>query len=234
MYGRGEYGTFSIVAHEPEAGFWGVAVATMPMAVGAIVPWAEWKTGALATQANANYSYGPAGLALLRKGVSAEEVIRRLTRADRLADQRQLGVVDRRGRAAAHTGKKCMDTATHVVGEGFTCQGNIVASESVVTSMARAYDSRRGSMAQRFLAALNAGALQGGDRRGLQSAAILIVHRLPWGEAVWSDRWMDLRVDQHRRPIAELGRLVRLDEAMTRRFLRSALARKMQRRARRA
>lgn len=132
MYGRDEYGTFSVVASDVDHGFWGVAVSTMPMAVGAVAPWAEWRVGAVATQAWSNYSYGPKGLALLRKGVSAEQVVARLPRADPDRDRRQLGVVDRRGRAAAWSGSKCMDSAIDVIGEGFACQGNIVASDAVV------------------------------------------------------------------------------------------------------
>lgn len=219
MYGRGEHGTFSIVASDVDRGFWGVAVSTKPMSVGAIVPWAEWRVGAIATQAHSNYGYGPTGLALLKRGLSAEEVVRRLTRADRGREQRQLGVVDRRGRAAAWTGGKCMASATHVVGDGYTCQGNIVASEEVVHSMARAYERARGTMAQRFLGALEAGKRAGGDRRGIRSAAMLIVHWEPWFDPTWTSHWVDLRVDEHRAPLRELARLVRLDEAGTRRFL---------------
>ncbi len=227
MYGRGEYGTFSIVASDVDRGFWGVAVSTMPMAVGAIVPWSEWRVGAIATQAFANYSYGPNGLALLRKGLPAERVIERLTRADPGRDQRQLGIVDRRGRAAAWTGAKCMASAVHVVGDGFTCQGNIVASEAVVHRMAAAYEGSRGAIADRMIRALRAGQRAGGDRRGLSSAAVLVTHREPWFDRSWSDRWVDLRVDEHRRPVEELARLVGRDADLTRKFLRSALATKL-------
>jgi uncharacterized Ntn-hydrolase superfamily protein len=234
MYGRGRYGTFSIAASDIDRGFWGVAVSTKPMAVGAIVPWAEWRVGAVATQAMANYRYGPDGLALLRSGMSAEQVVARLTKADPGRDRRQLGVVDRRGRAAAWTGSKCMDSATHVVGDGFTCQGNIVASEEVVRSMARAFERSRGSFTSRLLLALRAGARQGGDRRGISSAAIVVVHREPWFDPAWGTRWVDLRVDEHREPIRELGRLLRLEEAAIRQFLRSKTARDRRRKARRS
>jgi len=232
MYGRGDHGTFSLVACDPERRFWGVAVSTKPMSVGAIVPWASWKVGALATQANSNYQYGPLGIEALHKGLSADEVVRKLTRGDPKRDQRQLGVVDARGRAAAWTGSKCLDWAGHVTGDGFTCQGNILANDRVVPAMVRAFESKRGSLAQRLYAALVAGARAGGDRRGMESSAILVVHREPWFDRAWSDRWVDLRVDQHPRPVAEIGRILRRDEAATRRFLASREARLRRRRAR--
>jgi uncharacterized Ntn-hydrolase superfamily protein len=229
MYGRGDFGTFSIVASDVERGFWGVAVATKPTSVGAIVPWAEWRVGALATQADSNYGYGPRGLELLARRRSAEEVVARLTRADPGRDRRQLGVVDRRGRAAAWTGAKCMESAVHVTGDGFSCQGNIVASEDVVRSMARTYERARGTLADRMMLALRAGYRAGGDRRGIASAALLVVHREPWFESSWSNHWVDLRVDEHRAPIRELGRLLRLDQAATQRFLRSKAATRLRR-----
>jgi len=225
VYGREEYGTFSIVACDTQRKFWGVAVSTMPLFVGAVVPWAEAGVGALATQARSNIGYGPEGLGLLRRGLSAEEVVARLTRADPRRQERQLGVVDRRGRAWAWTGKKCMESATHVTGNGFTCQGNIVASEEVVHSMARAFESSRGTLASRLLTTLRQGARAGGDRRGIQSAALLVVHREPWSDPAWGDHWTDIRVDQHAHPIEELGRILRLDEAMTRKFLAARRAR---------
>jgi uncharacterized Ntn-hydrolase superfamily protein len=221
MRGETRFGTFSIVASDVDHGFWGVAVTTHPMSVGATVPWAEWKVGAVATQATSNYSYGPNGLALLRRGATAEETVRRLTRADPKRDHRQLAVVDRRGRAAAWTGKSCLPHALHVTGEGFSCQGNILTGDDVVHAMARAFDSSRGTLASRMLGALRAGRRVGGDKRGHQSSAVLVVHREPWFDRTWSDRWVDLRVDQHARPIDELARILRLDEAETRRFLRS-------------
>jgi len=229
VYGRDRYGTFSIVASDVDLGFWGVGVSTMPMAVGAVVPWAEWRVGAIATQAWANYSYGPNGLALLRRGLRAEEVVARLTGADPDRDRRQLGIVDRRGRAAAWTGRKCMESALHVVGDGFTCQGNIVASDAVVERMASAFERSRGPIASRMVVALRAAQRAGGDRRGLSSAAALVVHREPWYDRTWSDRWVDLRVDQSPRPVEELARLVRLDAAETAKFLRSSMVARMKR-----
>lgn len=219
MYGRRFGGTFSIVASSSDRAYWGVAVSTKPLAVGSVVPWAEWKTGAVATQAMSNYHYGPDGLALLRRGVPAAEVVRRLTRADPKREHRQLGVVDRAGRAAAWTGKKCLPSARHVVGEGFSCQGNMLASDDVVPAMASAYESARGSLARRMLAALRAGAAKGGDRRGMESAALVVVHHRPWYDRAWGDQWLNLRVDQHRRPIVELERIVTLEETNVRKFL---------------
>jgi uncharacterized Ntn-hydrolase superfamily protein len=219
MYDWTRVGTFSIVAHDADRDQWGVAVATKPMSVGAVVPWAEWRVGAIATQAMSNYHYGPDGLALLRRGRSAQEVVDRLTRADRRRDQRQRGVVDRRGRAAAWTGKKCLPSALHVVGENFSCQGNLLASPRVVEAMARTYESSRGTLGARLLKVLQAGARQGGDRRGMESAALVVVWHEPWFDRAWGERWVDLRVDQHPTPVRELGRLLRRDEGASRRLL---------------
>jgi len=219
VYGQRSWGTFSIVACDPERVYWGAAVSTKPLAVGAVVPWAEWRVGAIATQAMSNYQYGPSGLALLRKGAAANEVVDRLTREDPKREHRQLGVVDRRGRAAAWTGKKCLASASHIVGEGFSCQGNLLAADEVVPAMAAAFESTRGSLARRMLAALRAGAAEGGDRSGMESAALIVVHRRPWFERAWGDQWLNLRVDQHRRPIVELERLVDLEEANARKLV---------------
>jgi len=219
MYGQRSWGTFSIVACDSARAYWGAAVSTKPLAVGAVVPWAEWKVGAVATQAMSNYHYGPDGLAFLRRRLPAAEVVRRLTRADPKREHRQLGVVDRDGRSAAWTGKKCHASALHLLGEGFSCQGNLLASDRVVPAMAAAFESTRGSLARRMLAALKAGAAEGGDRRGMESAALIVVHRRPWFDRAWGDQWLNLRVDQHRRPIVELERLVGLEEANIRNFL---------------
>jgi uncharacterized Ntn-hydrolase superfamily protein len=219
MYGRAQDGTFSLVACDPERRFWGVIVATKPTCVGAVVPWAEWKVGAIATQAETNYQYGPRGLAALRRGRSAEEVVRLLTRTDPKRESRQLGVVDARGRSASWTGSKCKEWAGQVTGDGFACQGNLLSNDSVVPAMVRAFERARGTHARRLYAALVAGANAGGDRRGMESAALLVVRRERWFDPAWSDRWVDLRVDQHPRPVAELGRLLRGEEAAIRRFL---------------
>jgi len=233
VYGRREWGTFSIVATDEDRKYWGAAVSTKPLAVGAVVPWAEWRVGAIATQAMSNYHYGPKGLALLRKGATASEVVASLTRTDPKRQHRQLGVVDRNGRVAAWTGTKCLANAGHVLGKGFSCQGNLLASPEVVPSMAAAFESTRGSLARRMLAALRAGAAKGGDRRGMESAALLVVHRRPWFELAWGDQWLNLRVDQHRRPIVELERLVGLEEANARKLLAWHAAQLRKRRSKR-
>ncbi len=219
MHDPADHGTFSIVACDSDRTFWGVAVATKPPSVGAVVPWAEWKIGAIATQARTNYYFGPRGLQLLRRGGSAEDVVRRLIRSDRGRDERQLAVVDRRGRAAAWTGPKCLEDARHLVGDGFSCQGNLLASARVVPAMARAFERSRGTLAQRMMRALRAGAAAGGDRRGMESSALLVAHRERWVPPEAGDHWVDLRVDRSRRPIVDLARLLRADESETRRYL---------------
>lgn len=196
------------------------------MSVGAVVPWGAWRVGALATQARSNYLYGPQGLDLLRRGTSAEEVVRRLTAADRARDERQLGVVDARGRSAAWTGPRCHAWAGHRTGPCFSAQGNLLRGDRVVPAMVEAFERSTGSLAQRLYAGLVAGAKAGGDRRGMESAALLVVHRERGLDPAWGDRWVDLRVDQHPDPVRELGRLLRRDEAATRRFLARRAARR--------
>lgn len=203
------FGTFSIVAADRERGEWGVAVQSKFIAVGSVVPWARAQVGALATQAYANVRYGPEGLELLAKGVPAGEVVRRLTSADPKSATRQLGVVDRKGEAAAFTGPECPEWAGHETGDGYTCQGNILFGPGVVRAMARAYETTPGDLPERLLAALVAGQREGGDRRGMQSAAMLIV-REKGGYDEGSDRWVDIRVDDHPSPIEELKRVFRL------------------------
>ena len=201
--------TFSIVAYDPEAGEWGVAVESKFLAVGPVVPWAAANVGAIATQAFANTSYGPRGLELLRSGLSAEEVVKKLTEEDEEREHRQLGVVDAQGRAAAFTGKECYEWAGHLVGDGYACQGNILASQRVVEAMAEAFEKTEGSLADRLLEALRAGQAAGGDRRGQQSAALLVVKERG-GYGGFTDRLVDLRVDDHPQPIEELARLLKL------------------------
>ncbi len=203
------FGTFSIVAFDRERGEWGVAVQSKFIAVGSVVPWGEAGVGALATQAFANVRYGPDGLALLRQGVSADDVVRRLTSADPDRDQRQLGVVDGKGGAASYTGSKCLEWAGHVVGQGFACQGNILFAPAVVEGMARTFESTPGDLPERLLAALESGQREGGDRRGMQSAALLVL-RKEGGYDQGSDRWVDIRIDDHPTPIEELKRVFEL------------------------
>lgn len=201
--------TFSIVAFEPLTGSLGVAVASKFLAVGSAVPWARAGVGAVATQARANTSYGPVGLELLARGLSVEEVARRLIAGDEERDHRQFGIVDARGQAFAYTGPQCMEWAGHVTGPNFCCQGNILAGPRVVEAMAERFQASTGDLAARMLAALGAGQEAGGDRRGRQSAAILVV-RERGGYGGFNDRYMDLRVDDHPDPVAELERLVGL------------------------
>ncbi len=202
--------TFSIVARDARTGALGVAVASKFLAVGAVVPWARAGIGAVATQAHANVRYGPEGLRLLEGGRGAEEALAALIAADGEAAVRQCGIVDARGRAAAHTGAECMDWAGHEVGEGFACQGNILTGREVVAAMAEAYRRADGEpFPSRLVLALAAGEASGGDRRGRQSAALLIV-REGGGYGGGNDRWLDLRVDDHGDPVAELARLLDL------------------------
>jgi uncharacterized Ntn-hydrolase superfamily protein len=203
------FGTFSIVAADPEAGSWGVAVQSKFIAVGAVVPWAEAKAGAIATQARSNVTYGPLGLAMLRKGRSAPEVVKALVEADPGRAARQVGVVDRSGGSAAYTGEECPDWAGHVTGTGFACQGNILFSPEVVEAMARSFERTPGDLPEKLLASLAAGQREGGDRRGMQSAALLVV-RSQGGYEKGSDRWVDIRVDEHPSPIEELRRVFRI------------------------
>jgi len=201
--------TFSIVAVDLETGEIGVAVASKFLAVGAVVPYARAGVGAIATQAWANLSFGPRGLEMLASGLSAEEVVEHLVREDEGRDHRQLGVVDAQGRAAAWTGKQCYPWAGHIVGEGYTCQGNILAGEAVVSAMAEAFIHTPGPLPERLLEALAAGQAQGGDSRGQQSAA-LYVAKEKGSYGGYLDRYIDLRVDDHPYPIEELRKLLRL------------------------
>jgi uncharacterized Ntn-hydrolase superfamily protein len=201
--------TFSIVARDPETGQMGVAVQSHWFSVGSDVAWAEAGVGAVATQSFIEPAYGPRGLALMRQGKSAQEALGSLLEVDRHQDVRQVAMVDARGRTDAHTGERCIPAAGHEVGEQYSVQANLMTDSSVWTAMARAYEASDGDLAERLLAALEAAQAQGGDIRGRQSAAILIVS----GEATnepWKDRLMDLRVEDHRAPVAELRRLVGL------------------------
>jgi len=201
--------TFSIVAFDQDTGDLGVAVQSKFLAVGAAVPWARAGVGAIATQARANLSYGPRGLDLLAQGLSATEVVKCLIEGDEGRAKRQVGVVDAQGWAAAYTGQECTEWAGQAVGEGYTCQGNILVDERTVQSMARGFQTAGGELGDRLLAALLAGQEAGGDRRGQQSAALLVV-REGGSYGGYTDRYIDLRVDDHRRPIEELTRLLKL------------------------
>jgi len=206
--------TYSIVACDLEAGRWGVATQSKFLAVGSLVPWAEPHVGAIATQAYANPRYGPDGLALLRDGVSAEEVVERLTAADDGREHRQVGVVDGQGRGATFTGAQCYAWAGGRTGPCYAAQGNILVSEDTVAALAKTFEGNAGQpFAERLLACLGAAQAAGGDSRGQQSAAILVVER-GGGYAAMSDVVVDLRVDDHERPVAELTRLYGLHQAI--------------------
>jgi uncharacterized Ntn-hydrolase superfamily protein len=206
--------TYSIVACDLEAREWGVAVQSKFLAVGAGVPAAEPEVGAVATQAWANMRYGPDGIALLREGLSAEEVAQRLTDADEGRDHRQLGVVDRVGRAATFTGSECLEWAGGVTGDGYAAQGNILVSEETVTALAGTFEGTEGRpLAERLLDALAAAQAAGGDRRGQQSAALLVV-RKDGGYMGTSDAVADLRVDDHPTPIDELKRIYAMHDLL--------------------
>lgn len=198
--------TFSIVGADLRVGDWGVAVASKFPAVGHIVPYAQAGVGAVATQAWANTSYASEGLALMGNGISARQTLDRLISGDPGREDRQLGLVDGRGRAATFTGTKCADWAGGVSGDGFACQGNILVGEQVIASMADAFGRADGDLVDRLLSALIAGDVVGGDRRGRQSAALLVV-RADGGYEGRNDRYVDVRVDDHPQAVSELARV---------------------------
>jgi uncharacterized Ntn-hydrolase superfamily protein len=199
--------TYSIAACDLDAGHWGVATQSKFLAVGSVVPWAEPQVGAIATQAYANPRYGRDGLELLREGLAAAEVVERLTDADDDRAQRQLGIVDAKGGSATYTGADCMDWAGGIAGPCFAAQGNILVGAETVTALATTFAATSGRpLAERLLECLAAAQAAGGDRRGQQSAALLVVER-DGGYAGLSDLLVDLRVDDHEHPVAELARL---------------------------
>jgi uncharacterized Ntn-hydrolase superfamily protein len=201
------YGTYSIAACDLEAAQWGVATQSKFLAVGSVVPWAEPHVGAIATQAYANPRYGPEGLALLREGSSAEEAVERLTGADDERQHRQLGIVDGQGRAATYTGSECLHWAGGRTGEGYAAQGNILVSKETVDALADSFEATAGRpLAERLLDCLDAAQAAGGDSRGQESAALLVVEK-DAGYANLSDVVIDLRVDDHERPLEELRRI---------------------------
>ena len=206
--------TYSICACDLAAGQWGVATQSKFLAVGSVVPWASPHVGAIATQSYANPRYGPDGLALLREGLSAREVVERLTAADEDRALRQLGVVDGEGRAATFTGDGCHAWAGGRTGDGYAAQGNILVSEDTVDALAGTFEATAGHpLPERLLDCLDAAERAGGDRRGRQSAALLVVER-DGGYASLSDTLVDLRVDDHPDPLAELRRIHRLHDVL--------------------
>lgn len=198
--------TFSIVACDPQTGELGVAVQSKFLGVGAVVPWAKAGIGAVATQSYANTTYGPRGLALLEEGVAVDKVLDQLLASDDGKARRQVGIVDAKGKAVTFTGEGCMAWAGGIAKENFCVQGNILAGEAVVTAMAKAFESREGDLGDRMIEALAAGQEAGGDKRGRQSAALLIVKE-GGGYGGYNDRYRDVRVDDHPEPIAELARI---------------------------
>lgn len=199
-------GTFSIVACDTVTQELGVAVQSKYFSVGGVVPWAEAGAGAVATQANVNPSLGPRAIALLRTGLSAPEVMSAMAAADSGWDGRQFGIVDAQGHSANWTGKRCLDWAGGETGPGFACQGNILAGKGVVEGMAKAFRETRGELAERLIAALEAAQAAGGDKRGMQSAALIVV-RPSTTNPEYRERYIDLRVEDHKTPIKELRRV---------------------------
>jgi uncharacterized Ntn-hydrolase superfamily protein len=206
--------TYSIVACDLSAGQWGVAVQSKFLAVGSVVPWAEPQVGAIATQSYANPRYGPDGLALLREGHTAEEAVEALIAADEGRDERQVGVVDGGGRAATYTGKACHNWAGGRTGDCYAAQGNILVSGETVDALAGTFEASAGKpLAERLLDCLDAAEAAGGDSRGRQSAALLVVER-DGGYASLSDVLVDLRVDDHPDPLVELRRIYRMHDVL--------------------
>jgi len=207
--------TFSIVAFDPETKELGIAVQSRFLGVGAVVPFAKAGVGAVATQSFANTTYGPNGLALMAQGKTAAETLQKLIDDDDGAARRQVGIVDAKGGVATFTGERCMDWADGVEGEHYCAQGNILAGESVIKEMGRAFEETKGDLGDRLIAALLAGQAAGGDKRGKQSAALLIVKE-KGGYAGWNDRYRDIRVDDHKEPIVELKRIYALHKRVFR------------------
>ncbi|MEW8970143.1 MAG: DUF1028 domain-containing protein [Mesobacillus sp.] len=203
--------TFSIVGYDPQEKEWGIAVQSKFLGVGAVVPFAKAGVGAVATQSYANTAYGPQALELMAQGKSAEEVMELITKDDPDKEMRQVGLIDAEGNGATFTGTYCYDWAGGMTGKHFAAQGNILVDENTVKAMAETFGSTEGSLAHRLLQALNAGQQAGGDSRGQQSAALLVVKE-KGGYGGYNDRYIDLRVDDHPEPITELIRIYGLQQ----------------------
>ncbi len=204
--------TYSIVAIDKATGELGAAVQSHWFSVGSIVPWVEAEVGAICTQSFVEASYGPLGLELMRAGKSAQEALAGLVKADQHEDVRQVAMVDAQGRIAVHTGKNCIPEAGHFVGDGFSCQANLMLKKTVWPAMARAFESTKGELVDRLMAALEAAEAEGGDIRGKQSAAVIVVRGKSSG-VWWKDKLYELRVEDHPAPLEELKRLIRLNKA---------------------
>ena len=217
--------TYSIVARDATTGELGVAVQSCYLGVGAAVPWGEAGVGVVATQSFANLDFGPEGLAMMRDGITPEDALRRLLEADPRRATRQVALLDSSGRVATHTGAACVSAAGHLAGDGVSAQANMMVDDTVWPAMLAAYQCTRGDLAARLVAALEAAEVNGGDIRGRQSAALLIVSASR-AQKPWQGRTFDLRVDDHPDPVAEIGRLLRLKRAQLaqRRFQEAAAA----------
>jgi uncharacterized Ntn-hydrolase superfamily protein len=205
--------TYSIVARDAKTGEFGVAVQSHYFQVGPTVPWAIAGIGAVATQSRVNVSYGPLGLEYLRAGYTAAQALKALTSGDSQPEIRQCAIVDAAGNVAAHTGSKCVAAAGHQLGDGFSCQANLMEKDTVWAAMAEAFTSTDAPLAERMMAALEAAEAEGGDIRGKESAAMLVVSGKPTGRS-WEDRTIDLRVEDAAEPLPELRRLLRIKRAV--------------------
>ena len=205
--------TFSIVGRDPENGDLGVAVQSKFFAVGAVVPWAKAGVGAIATQSWTNTTYGTKGLELLGNGLTAQQALNQLVARDDGRSQRQVGIIDADGNVANYTGDECLEWAGARSGENYSAQGNLLTGEVVVDAMGDAFEETEGELAEKLMAALIAGQEKGGDRRGQQAAALIVV-RENGGEGGFNDRYIDLRVDDHKQPIKELRRLLKIQLSM--------------------
>lgn len=204
--------TYSVVAYDKKSGEMGVAVQSHWFSVGPVVPWAEAGVGVVATQALAEPAYGPRGLSLMRSGMSSADALKALLSADDKEDVRQVAMVDAQGHVSAHTGKRCIECADHHVGDTYSVQANMMLNDKVVPAMAKAYESAKGDIAERLILTLEAAEEVGGDIRGKQSAAMVIVKIHSTGHA-WKDCTVDLRVDDHPEPLVELRRLLTVHRA---------------------
>jgi len=204
--------TYSIVARDSVTGEMGVAVQSHYFSVGPVVPWAEAGVGAVATQSLVDVTYGPLGLDLMRAGRTAQDALKALLAGDKNNAVRQVAMIDASGNLAAHTGDKCIPAAGHIVGKNYSVQANLMLDDKVWPAMAKAFENTKGSLTERMLAALDAAQAEGGDIRGKQSAAILIVKGKSTGKP-WQDKVLDLRVEDNPEPLKELRRLVKIAEA---------------------
>lgn len=204
--------TYSIVARDEATGEMGVAVQSHWFSVGSIVSWAEAGVGAIATQSFVNVSFGPEGLRLLKEGKTANEVLDELISKDEGRDFRQLAIIDANGNVAAYTGKSCIEYASHKVGKNYSVQANMMLTDRVVNAMAEAFERSKGPLAERLVEALKAAEKEGGDIRGKQSAALLVVRGTPTGK-IWEDRLIDLRIEDHPQPVEEMERLLKVYRA---------------------